>query len=123
MSATTTPGATRAFPGAVARMHVRREGPIAYMVVLAVAPLEAHPDALRQAGQVGCVLTHDRGVTWPDPRGEAMARAVLAEGGGVVLGFETMADALACHRRLAESRDQCQGERDAAAPWQGRPRN
>ena len=40
------------------------------------------------------------GGTWPDRKGEALAMAVLARGGAVGLAFASVADALACKRRL-----------------------
>jgi hypothetical protein len=55
-------------------------------------------------GGLSVVLTHDAGVSWPDRRGEALAREVLAEGGTVALGFATLGDALACQQRIRRGR-------------------
>lgn len=47
------------------------------------------------------ILSHDRGLSWPDATGEALASAVLARPGGTVfLAFDGLAEALACRKRL-----------------------
>jgi hypothetical protein len=77
--------------------------PGGWAVMIATRPEDARPERLAQRGRVFGVITHDEGLTWPSRRGEAMAAAVLAEGGGpVALVFNTLPDALACKRRLEE---------------------
>jgi len=90
-------GAARLFHvPAVAGLH-----PGGWAVIIARTPEEARPECLLQRGKVHAVLTHDEGLTWPSRRGEALADATLAEGGGpVALVFRVLADALACKRRL-----------------------
>lgn len=53
-----------------------------------------------QPGEVCAVVMLADGETWPDQRGAALATAVLQQGGIVALGFASLADALACQRRL-----------------------
>jgi hypothetical protein len=90
-------GAARVFHlAAVPGLH-----PGGWAVMIATRPEDARPERLAQRGRVFGVITHDEGLTWPSPRGEAMAAAVLTDGGGpVALVFNTLADALACMRRL-----------------------
>jgi hypothetical protein len=86
--------------GGVARLHVLPSGPYRHAVVLARPPLEATPAAVMRDGALAVHLTHGRGVTWPDAAGLAMACAALEAGDGVVLAFERLADAIACHGKL-----------------------
>jgi len=90
-------GAARLFHvPAVVGLH-----PGGWAVIIACRPEDARPDRLLQRGRVHAVLTHDEGLTWPSRRGEAIANAVLNQGGGpVALMFRDLADALACRRRL-----------------------
>ena len=55
---------------------------------------------LRQPGQVSAWLSHDRGLSWPDRKGEVLLRALLAEGGTAVLVFEDILDAEVCREKL-----------------------
>ena len=74
-----------------------------YFVFLARPPQQAGThllELLATPGNMTTLLTHDPGVSWPDRRGIGLAEATLAAGGVVILQFERMADALACHRRL-----------------------
>jgi hypothetical protein len=90
-------GAARLFRvPAAAGLH-----PGGWGVIIAGKPEDARPECLARPGEVGAVLTHDAGLSWPDARGEALADAVLAQGGGpVALLFPALGDALACKRRL-----------------------
>jgi len=90
-------GAARLFHvPAAAGLH-----PGGWAVIIAGRPENARPECLSRPGEVGAVLTHDEGLSWPDTRGEALADAVLAQGGGpVALLFCALGDALACKRRL-----------------------
>jgi hypothetical protein len=75
--------------------------PGGWVVIIANRLEDARPERLAQRGKVFAVITHDEGLTWPSRRGEALAAAVLAEGGGpVALAFNSVADALACKRQL-----------------------
>jgi hypothetical protein len=77
--------------------------PGGWVVIIANRLEDARPERLVQRGAVFAVITHEAGLSWPSRRGEALAAAVLAEGGGpVALVFNTLADALACKRRLEE---------------------
>lgn len=84
-------------PGVTARIH-QHQG--SWCVMVATKPEDAVPDALLRKGTVGTMLTHDRGVSWPDRQGEQLGRAILEQGGVVFMGFESMADALTCKGRL-----------------------
>jgi len=90
-------GAARLFHvPAVAGLH-----PGGWAVIIARTPEDARPECLSQRGRVHAVLTHDEGPSWPSRRGESLADAVLAAGGGpVALVFRVLADALAWKRRL-----------------------
>ena len=90
-------GAARLFHvPAVAGLH-----PGGWAVVIARTPEDARPERLMRPGEVQVILTHDEGLSWPSRRGEALADAALAVGGGpVALVFRVLADALACKRRL-----------------------
>jgi hypothetical protein len=93
------------------RLHIVPE-PMAcgrpFVVVTAPAPAQATPEAflaaLADAG-VSAMLTHDRGCGcgWPDRTGRHLLAATLEQGGLVMLAFETLADAMACHRRLQDA--------------------
>jgi hypothetical protein len=69
-------------------------------VVVAARPERARLENLARRGGTSALLTHDQGLTWPHQRGEALARATLAQGGTVALAFATLADALGCKARL-----------------------
>ncbi|MFT8247292.1 hypothetical protein [Roseomonas sp. BN140053] len=72
-----------------------------YLVALARPPLQPDPAAITSTpAGLSAVVTHDRGTTWPDARGLALAAATLEQGGGAVFAFAQLADALACHKRL-----------------------
>jgi hypothetical protein len=90
-------GAARLFHvPAVAGLH-----PGGWAIIIAHTPEDARPECLMRPGEVQAILTHDEGLSWPNRRGEALADAVLAQGGGpVALVFRVLADALACKRRL-----------------------
>ena len=101
----TTPPKLRVPEGGAARLfHVPAVAglhPAGWAIIIAHAPEDARPDRLLQRGKVHAVLTHDEGLSWPSRRGEALADAALAEGGGsVALVFRVLGDALACKRRL-----------------------
>lgn len=84
-------------PTAIVRQHIFRG---AHLICVAIPPIAPDPVAIATRGQSAWV-THDPGQSWPDRRGCGIASAVLASGGGVVLAFETLGDALACRARLA----------------------
>ena len=89
-------------PGTDVRLGLMPDVP-AYFVFIAPAPLKAGThllDLVNRPGEVAALLTHDAGVNWTDRHGVALAESVLTEGGAVIMQFETMADALAAHRRL-----------------------
>lgn len=93
--------------GAATALHILPQSlaaPHVFAVCVAIAPTPATPAALLQRGRVSALLTHDAGMSWPDRAGETLLGAVLDHGGGAMLGFETMADALACKRRLDAAR-------------------
>lgn len=71
-----------------------------WCVMISADPERARLDSLRRPGGLAALVTHDPGGTWPDRKGEALAMAVLAQGGAVGLAFASIADALACKRRL-----------------------
>lgn len=73
-------------------------------VLIAVPPVEPSFDALAAAMAAGrglsAILTHDRGVSWPNAAGRRLLADVLARGGIALLVHASMADALAAHRRV-----------------------
>lgn len=90
---------------ATARLHMRVGADMPYIVTALTPPLEAVPEAIMLAPLgISAVLTHDSGLSWPDKRGEALAAAILERGGGIILAFERLADAMACHKRLTAGR-------------------
>ena len=56
---------------------------------------------LQQPGRASALLTFDPDMCWPDRRGEALLRAMLAQGGTAVLVFGKKRDAKRCRTRLA----------------------
>ena len=53
----------------------------------------------RQPG-ISAWMSHDKGLSWPDRKGELLLRALLAEGGTAVLVFEDRIDAEQCRAKL-----------------------
>ena len=89
--------------GASARLHrllAAPDRPAAWAVVVALPPVEAVPENLRRAGKPSALLTHDRGVAWPDLAGERLAAETVRCGGVAALAFACLADALACKARI-----------------------
>jgi hypothetical protein len=86
--------------GAAARLHVIPGDAHPYVVVVAADEADATPEALARPGSLTAVVTHDPGLTWPDRRGESLARGVLEAGGVAALGFVRLGDALAAHARI-----------------------
>ena len=74
--------------------------PSAACAIVAPAPLKADLSLFTKPGCMSAMLTHDPGLDWPDRRGERLAEAMLREGRPVGFVFASLADALACHRRL-----------------------
>jgi hypothetical protein len=79
-----------------------RSDGLPFIVTIDAAPQRLGLAGLTRPGTVNCILTHDAGLTWPDKKGEAMARAVVQERGVVALCFATLADAMGCQRRVKE---------------------
>jgi hypothetical protein len=78
-------------------------------VVILPAYAGSFDGALRRKPGLHACISHDRGTTWPDPMGCALAQESLDAGGAVILQFECISDAYACLRRLeagAEARRQ-----------------
>ncbi|MCK8788237.1 hypothetical protein M0638_28200 [Roseomonas sp. NAR14] len=92
------------FPaGLVARLHILSDADaFRFVVCAAVPPVPAEPIETVPPGEVAVWLTHDVGVSWPDRAGLDLATETLHRGGRVMLGFENLADAMACKKRLAE---------------------
>jgi len=87
--------------GGAARLFAVPDMPgFSWGVVVAARPERARLESLARLGGSSALLTHDEGLTWPNQRGEALARATLAHGGTVALAFATLADALGCKARL-----------------------
>jgi hypothetical protein len=72
-------------------------------IVMVAVGFDPGIDATPRAGTVSAVLSHDRGLAFPDAKGIAYAQAVLAEGGTVAPCFAQLADALECQRRLRKA--------------------
>ena len=58
----------------------------------------------RQPGGVFAWMSHEKGLAWPDRKGEVLLRALLAEGGTAILVFEDRKDAEACRTKLTRWR-------------------
>lgn len=87
--------------GGAARLFSLPDLPgFAWVVVAAAIPEAARLESLTRRGGASALLTHDEGLAWPNRKGEALAVAMLAQGGAVALAFRTLADALACKARL-----------------------
>ena len=89
--------------GVSARLHRLPAGighPACWAVVVALPPVEAVPENLVRPGKPSALLTHDRGVTWPDAAGERLAVETVRGGGVAALAFACLADALACKARI-----------------------
>ncbi len=88
------------FVGVAARLHVLDDGQHRFVVFVATDEQDATPAALTRPGGLSALITHDRGLTWPDRCGESLARAMIEANGVAALGFVRLADALACHGRI-----------------------
>jgi len=89
--------------GVSARLHRLPAGvghPSCWAVLVAAPPVEAVPANLLRPGEAAALLTHDRGVAWPDAAGERLAAETLQRGGVAALAFECLADALARRSRI-----------------------
>lgn len=99
--------ATQALPwfaGLAPRLHIINGDDFPFLVLAAVDPKDATPAALTRLGGLSAFLSHDEGRTWPDPEGEALARAVVEGGGVACFAFVKLVDALALHRRITGGR-------------------
>jgi hypothetical protein len=74
----------------------------AWAVMVAVG-IDPTPDAIGAPGTVAAVLSHDRGMAFPDAKGIAYAEAVLAEGGCCTFCFVDLADAMECVAQLRKA--------------------
>ena len=89
--------------GATARLFmatVAPDRPAAWTVVVALPPVEPDPANLLRPGEASALLTHDRGINWPDAAGELLAAEAVRRGGVVALAFACLVDALACKARI-----------------------
>ena len=88
-------------PGGAARLYsLTTAADCRRCVMVASDPERARLESLRRPDGLSALVTHDPGGTWPDREGEALAMAMLARRGAVGLAFASIADALACKRRL-----------------------
>lgn len=71
-----------------------------WTIIIAKIHEDAHPANLTKSGQITVICTHDKSVSWPNQRSEALAVAALEQGGVVALAFADVADSMACARRL-----------------------
>ncbi|MGK7864520.1 hypothetical protein [Falsiroseomonas sp. E2-1-a4] len=95
-----TPGLTLPKGGAARLFSLPDIPAFGWCVIVAADPARARLESLARRGALSAFLTHDEGLNWPNRRGEMLAGETLARGGAVALAFATMADALACKRRL-----------------------
>ena len=95
-----TPGLTLPKGGAARLFSLPDIPAFEWCVIVAADPARARLESLSRRGALSAFLTHDEGLNWPNRRGEMLAGETLARGGAVALAFATMADALACKRRL-----------------------
>ena len=89
--------------GASARLFMATtlpDRPAAWTVVVALPPVEPDPANLLRPGGAAALLTHERGVAWPDAAGERLAAEALRLGGVVALVFANRWDALDCKARI-----------------------
>jgi hypothetical protein len=96
---------TALFPpkGASARLHKLPVGfghPACWAVVVAIPPVEAVPENLLRSGGASALLTHDRGVAWPNAGGQRLAAETVRRGAVAALAFARLAEALACKARI-----------------------
>lgn len=100
-SANSDPSATLFKFGAHARLFINEMmAPFGHALAIARDPADASADRLQRPGDLATVLTFERGLSWPDRRGLALIAATLDGDGLVLLAFSSLADALACQRRL-----------------------
>ncbi|MBW6397622.1 hypothetical protein KPL78_07190 [Roseomonas sp. HJA6] len=78
---------------------------MSFLVLLAVPPRPASLETMVAPDVMKAIVTHDAGDAWPDAWGCALTTEVLRRGGAAALGFATLADALACRRRLEAVRE------------------
>lgn len=71
-----------------------------HLIVTAPPPLEPTLEALFVKPSVVGVFAHDPGVAWPDRDGCRWATEYLRAGHAIAFQFETLLDALTCHKRL-----------------------
>lgn len=69
------------------------------LVIVAPAPHKATTDMSTRPGLSG-LFTFDPGMSWPDRSCCRYAENYLQTGSQVCFQFESLADALACHKRL-----------------------
>lgn len=87
-------------PGTRCRLAMR---PPHHIIVAAPPPLEPTLDALFAKPSIVGLFSHDQGVTWPDRDGCRWAGEYLRAGNAIAFQFESLADALSCHKRLLAS--------------------
>ena len=77
----------------------------AFFVILAVPPLRAGTHLLDMVSKPGvsALLTFERDLDWPDPKGCALIEATLEQGGPAILQFSRLSDALSAHKRLTSA--------------------
>jgi hypothetical protein len=86
---------------ATARLCFLGAGDLQYGLLLTrVTHTPALFETLTQPGGVSAILSHDKGVVWPDPGGIAIAVSVLEAGGAAMLAFADLADALKAKARI-----------------------
>ena len=86
--------------GAAIRVGSLPHLPGGFGCILARPPVEPTMDAIVRPGEISAIVTHDRGCNWPDRAGQAIARAILEQGGVAVLAFSSLGDALQCRARI-----------------------
>lgn len=100
-TASDNPNATLFRHGGSARLYVRDEmAPFQFAVAITADPGLTDIERPQRPGDLSAVLTHARGLSWPDRQGVMLAAAVVEQGGLALLLFQTLADAMACQRRL-----------------------
>lgn len=86
--------------GTNVRLYIR---PPHHALLAAPPGVEADLDKLLCKPNVVPLFVHDAGVTWPDRDECRWASKYLETGHAIAFQFDTLADALSCHKRLVAS--------------------
>ena len=100
---------TRLPPDASVRLYpFGSPGGLWHAVFISRPPQEATPEVwaklMNTPGATLACVTHDKGVSWPDRKGEGMVHAALDRGGLALLAFTDLGDALMAKSKAERAR-------------------